>query len=98
MKAESMNYPKSISVDYIENGLARLNCCMNINEVIFTDENDNEQTKYVYDHTTLKWAMPSASHIIIVNGKQTISPDGLAYLTSIEDELLGFAAAKVMIE
>jgi hypothetical protein len=94
MKAESMQCPQSISVDYVKSGQARINCCMNIEEVQFYDEDGTPQVKYTYDYAYIKWAMPSASHISRdAWGNQIITSDGLAYLDSIKSEILAFAAA-----
>lgn len=94
MKVESVEYPQSISVDYVKNGQARLNCCTNVEEVQFVDEQGNECTKYIYDHACIKWALPNPTHITHDEyGAQQISDQGIQYLASIEEEILSFAGA-----
>lgn len=82
-KVRSTICPAPIQIDRIRDGKARLLCRWNIQLV--TGERDGEtHQEYEYDEAVIGWALPEAYPSIA---------EVKAYLSSVQDEILGFARA-----
>ena len=90
MMSESHIEPKSIEIDIVENGSARLLCHWDITTIERTDEMSNSsQTYYQYSEEVLWWSLPRP-----FIDRASIEE----YLSSNESEIISYAKAKHGIE
>ena len=88
--SESHIEPKSIEIDIVENGSARLLCHWNITSYERTDEMSNiTQTYYQYAEEILWWVLPRP--FLDLGAIET-------YLAANESEIVAYAKAKHGIE
>ena len=88
--SESHIEPKSIEIDIVENGSARLLCHWDTTTIERTDEMSNSsQTYYQYSEEILWWVLPRPFVDRVSIEK---------YLSSNESEIIAYAKAKHGIE
>lgn len=82
--------PESVKIDIVKNGSARLLCRWDIQTVEVGEE---PHTEYMYQEEVIWWALPSSAHVERVDGRQTITDAGRAYIAENASEIMEYAKA-----
>lgn len=85
--------PETLGIDVVKNGSVRLLCRWDIHTVEVTDEEAGTHDEYEYQEEVIWWALPSPSYLTRQGSRQTLSAEGLAYLTSSQTEIMDWAQA-----
>ncbi len=95
MITESTVRPDTIRVDKVKRGKATLLCAWDITEEQRTDpETEETTTMYVYQSGWIDWTIQEPTDgtkfIESINGKQRLTPAGIAYIDEHTDEIMSW--------